>query len=61
MPPLSILVWLPAASGVLGALLSLRVARLRSRSALAAPAVTLPGWWLAGAPAASPAARKAQT
>ena len=34
MPPLSILVWLPAASGLLGALLSLRVARVRSRTAL---------------------------
>src|SRR2546429_4101540 len=58
MPPLSILVWLPAASGLLGALLSLRVARLRSRTALAAPAATLPGWWLAGAPAAQEAAER---
>src|SRR5438874_6554891 len=58
MPPLSILVWLPAASGLLGALLSLRVARVRSRTALAAPAATLPGSRLAGAPAAQEAAER---
>src|SRR5438128_4136270 len=58
MPPLSILAWLRAGSGLLGALLSLRVARVRSRTALAAPAATLPGSRLAGAPAAQEAAER---
>jgi NADH-quinone oxidoreductase subunit M len=46
MPPLSILIWLPAASGVLGALLSWL--RFRHRP----PAAPPPEWWVRLAPGA---------